>query len=139
MAACGFMAASRAMSSGVPPNPARSSRCAARSKLQSEAVIGARSSAHCAGPLPPRACSLAAMLIDLAVRGETDGSAMADTSDDGTEISPPMTPRIQAMDAIAISNSSRDSGAAPAVEHRVYTRHVGTPSPQRGEGGGEGV
>src|SRR4029077_7689678 len=34
---------------------------------------------------------------------------MADISDDGAGISPPMTPRIQAMDVIAISNRWRDA------------------------------
>ena len=62
------------MSCGVPPNPARASRCAARSGVQSLAVIGVRSPAHDAGPgdqrggwanamRPPRASTRAALTI----------------------------------------------------------------------------
>jgi len=38
------------MSSGVPPNPARSNRCAASARLQSERSMGVRSFCQAAGP-----------------------------------------------------------------------------------------
>ena len=48
-AASGVMRASRTMSSGVPPKPARSSRWRARAWFQSATPIGARSSSQASG------------------------------------------------------------------------------------------
>src|SRR5437867_7838409 len=45
----GVIAARRPISSGVPPNPARSRRWVARSPFQSAAAMGERSLAHSAG------------------------------------------------------------------------------------------
>src|SRR5205085_8556939 len=48
-ACCGVSVATRATSSGAAPNPARSSRCAARSAFHSLAAIGERLPAQSAG------------------------------------------------------------------------------------------
>src|SRR5205823_2722049 len=47
----GVNRAKASISSGVPPKPARSRRCAAKSSFQSDAATGVRSFRQAAGPL----------------------------------------------------------------------------------------
>ena len=54
------MDARRATSSGVPPKPARSNRCAARVELQSAADKGCKSPVHVSGGEPMRSSAVAA-------------------------------------------------------------------------------